>query len=54
MGDSGAQKKSTMTDNALTGLLNSLRGAVRGLRWNPGGTVWGDYYNDTNYTGSSA
>jgi len=31
-------------------LLESLQSAVVGLQWEPGGTVWGDYYEGTNYT----
>ncbi|MBI3159034.1 MAG: SAM-dependent methyltransferase [Chloroflexi bacterium] len=31
-------------------LLDSLRRAVEKLAWRPGGTAWGDYYDDTNYT----
>src|SRR5687768_12270942 len=34
----------------LLGLIESLESAVRQLRWEPGGTEWGDYYGDTNYT----
>jgi ribosomal protein L11 methylase PrmA len=32
------------------GILDSLRSSVRSLRWNPGGTEWADYYEDTNYS----
>ena len=35
---------------ALLGMLDSLRSAVAGLTWNPGGTEWADYYDATNYT----
>ncbi len=35
---------------ALQGILDSLRGAVQGLRWTPSGTEWSDYYAHTNYT----
>lgn len=34
----------------LIGIIQSLRGAVEGLKWNPGGTEWADYYNITNYS----
>ena len=33
--------------------MDSLRGAIRKLKWRPGGTEWGEYYNDTNYSDSS-
>jgi hypothetical protein len=32
------------------GIINSLESGVRKLKWNPGGTEWGDYYRDTNYS----
>jgi hypothetical protein len=35
---------------ALLGLLDSLESTVRGLKWQPVGTEWGDYYDATNYT----
>ncbi|MCB1182914.1 SAM-dependent methyltransferase [bacterium] len=37
----------------LEGILDSLRGTVKALRWTPGGTEWGEYYDDTNYTEAS-
>jgi hypothetical protein len=39
---------------ALLGLIDHLEGAVRGLAWRPGRTVWGDYYADTNYSAAAA
>ena len=35
---------------SLEGIVDSLRRTVQGLRWRPGATEWGDYYNATNYT----
>ena len=35
---------------ALVGLIDSLDSAVRRLNWKSGGTEWGDYYSDTNYS----
>jgi len=35
---------------ALWGLLGSLEAAIEGLRWEPEGTEWADYYGATNYT----
>ena len=32
------------------GLIESLEKTVRGLKWEPKGTEWGDYYDATNYT----
>jgi hypothetical protein len=46
----GEAKARTVSRQALDGIVSSLRGAVKGLRWKPAGTEWGDYYSDTNYT----
>jgi hypothetical protein len=35
---------------AFLGLIDSLESAVGGLRWQPEGTEWGDYYGATNYS----
>lgn len=35
---------------ALLGMLDSLRAGVNRLHWQPAGTEWADYYDDTNYT----
>lgn len=37
----------------LEGILNSLARTVEKLHWEAGGTEWGDYYADTNYTESA-
>ncbi len=42
--------KGQMSRVAFLGLIDNLESAVRGLRWSPGGTEWGDYYDDTNYS----
>lgn len=34
----------------LIGLVESLRKTIEKLNWEPGGTEWGNYYNDTNYS----
>ena len=36
--------------HAVEGLIDSLERTVRSLAWTPSGTVWGDYYTDTNYS----
>ncbi len=38
------------TLKALLGLADNLRSAVTALKWRPGGTEWGEYYNETNYS----
>ena len=48
-----AGKTTRVTRNALLGILDSLKGAVSRLNWRPGGTEWGEYYDDTNYSDSS-
>jgi ribosomal protein L11 methylase PrmA len=40
----------TMSKTAFLALLDNLKTGVRSLRWNPSGTAWGDYYEETNYT----
>jgi hypothetical protein len=44
---------SNVSKVGLIGLLDGLRKTVMKLDWKPGGTEWGDYYNDTNYSDSS-
>jgi ribosomal protein L11 methylase PrmA len=38
---------------SMRGLNDNLSAAVKRLRWHPGGTEWGDYYDATNYTGTA-
>lgn len=45
---SGAAKG--MGQMAFRGLIDSLEGATRRLTWNPRGTEWADYYDETNYS----
>jgi len=40
----------TMSKTAFLALLDNVETCVRSLRWNPAGTAWGDYYEETNYT----
>lgn len=46
---SQAQGRS-MSKMNLLGLIDNLRGTIKGLAWEPKGTEWGDYYDSTNYT----
>ena len=39
-----------MSRLALLGLMDSLESTVRGLTWEQRGSVWADYYANTNYT----
>jgi len=45
--DVGQQR---MSRYALLGILNSLESIVKKLKWQPRGTEWADYYQDTNYS----
>ncbi|HXK61792.1 MAG TPA: SAM-dependent methyltransferase [Acidobacteriota bacterium] len=47
--DGGRQKSGGFSRNALCGLINSLESAVSKQNWRPKGTVWADYYDNTNY-----
>lgn len=35
---------------SLLGIMDSLEGAVKSLKWAPCGTEWADYYGNNNYT----
>lgn len=43
-------KASSVSKNALYGVLDSLESLIGGLSWSPRGTEWADYYSDTNYS----
>ena len=47
----GTARRATgrVSRNARLGLLDSLTGAVRALRWEPEGTTWADYGTRTSY-----
>ncbi len=49
-GRAEAPKPRPFPRSALLGLVDSLESTVRGLRWEPTGTEWADYYSDTNYS----
>lgn len=42
-----------MSRMALLGLVDSLESTVRKLGWQPAGTEWGEYYQDTNYSAAA-
>ncbi len=46
----GKPRERLMPKHALQGLIDSLERTVQGLKWEPAGTVWGNYYEDTNYS----
>ncbi len=43
-------KSRKMSWGAMMGLMESLQKAVAKLDWQPAGTTWADYYQETNYT----
>ena len=47
------KRLSRVSRNGLIGIIEGLRKTITKLDWKPGGTEWGDYYNDTNYSDSS-
>jgi len=52
-GTPAAKSPPRMSLTALRGLVDSLDRTVQALDWTPTGTVWADYYTDTNYTESA-
>lgn len=42
-----------ISKTGLMGLIDSLKSTVSGLRWEPKGTVWAEYYSNTNYSPSA-
>ena len=51
-GDTGGAKSKTVTISTerLKALIGNLRGTVDGLKWEPAGTEWADYADNTSYT----
>jgi len=47
---SEARRGRKMSKQALLGLIESLEATVLGLKWEPAGTEWVEYYDSTNYT----
>ncbi len=52
-GDAKPKVEPKISKTAMLALIDSLRSTVSGLNWTPQGTVWGDYYDNTNYSDSS-
>jgi hypothetical protein len=51
-----ASRKATprpLSRQSLAYILDSLRGTIERLAWNPGKTQWADYYSKTNYSGAA-
>lgn len=45
--------KGGMSARSLLGLIDHLEGGISKLTWQPAGTEWADYYQDTNYSPSA-
>lgn len=43
-------QKRKMPLRSLMGLIDNLESTVKAQKWQPAGTVWGDYYDKTNYS----
>lgn len=48
-----AAKRPTVSKKNLVGIIDSLRGVIRRLKWKLPATEWGDYYDKTNYSEDS-
>ncbi len=48
-------KKRTVkvSKTGLLGIIDNLNSLIKNLQWNPGGTEWADYYDNTNYNDTS-
>lgn len=42
--------RQSISKTSLTGIIDNLESTVQKLTWQPQGTEWGDYYDDTNYS----
>ncbi|CAN5370335.1 nodulation protein NoeA [soil metagenome] len=50
-GKGGSDKREAKVSKvALMGIVESLQKTIEKLDWNPEGTVWADYYSETNYS----
>ena len=49
-GKSQDAPKGHVSELALKGIVDSLRGSVEGLLWHPSETEWGNYHECTNYS----
>lgn len=43
----------TVSKRALLSLIDNLESSVNKLKWEPKGTTWGKYYDETNYSASA-
>ena len=50
---SAERNKMNVGEKGLLHLTDHLKTAINNLNWQPQGTEWAEYYNETNYSGSS-
>jgi hypothetical protein len=43
-------KKHKMSHISFLGLIDNLESAIKKMKWQPKGTEWAEYYEDTNYS----
>lgn len=51
--DAGRTRHRPVSRNALIGIVSSLESGVKSLHWQPIGTEWAEYYDETNYAGGA-
>ena len=44
------QRQNRVSKQGMLGIVDNLRAGVAKLTWKPEGTLWGDYYDETNYS----
>jgi len=49
-----SKKNKVFSKRALIGLIDSLEGSIKGMKYDPKGTEWEDYYEDNNNYNSSS
>lgn len=47
------KRKVNVSKTGLLGIIDNLNSLIKNLQWNPGGTEWADYYDNTNYNDTS-
>jgi hypothetical protein len=48
--NAASARAATISKTNLLALIDSLSTCINSLEWRPAGTVWGDYYDNTNYS----
>jgi len=49
----GLEKKKSISNNGLLGIIDSLKSTIRNLNWQPQRTEWAQYYQNTNYSNNA-